>query len=145
MGSQARRTLWKTAKMDEDPVLDRIGNWGKWQAKKVAAFGLVGFFFGWQMLSMNLLLPEQDFWCVNEDCSCLEEPSAMGPSSGQPPLWFKDLEPSKTSKGGESERWCVRWDYDRSDWPETVVSQFHLVCERDYLRSMSQSLYMAGI
>jgi len=149
--------------MDEDPVLDRIGNWGKWQAKKVAAFGLVGFFFGWQMLSMNLLLPEQDFWCVNEDCSCLEEPSAMGPSSGQPPLWFKDLEPSKTSnvtksnrtecpgdvsktsEGGESEAWCVRWDYDRSDWPETVVSQFHLVCERDYLRSMSQSLYMAGI
>merc|ERR1712012_575609 len=163
MGSQARRTLWKTARMDEDPVLDRIGNWGKWQAKKVAAFGLVGFFFGWQMLSMNLLLPEQDFWCVNEDCSCLEEPSAMGPSSGQPPLWFKDFEPSKTSnvtksnrtecpgdvsktsEGGESEPWCVRWDYDRSDWPETVVSQFHLVCERDYLRSMSQSLYMAGI
>ena len=121
--------------------------------------------------------------CVNEDCSCLEEPSAMGPSSGQPPLWFKDLEPSKTSnvtksnrtecpedvsktsEGGESEvrrdegshvchqekylfflwivkvylhlypslelqPWCVRWDYDRSDWPETVVSQFHLVCER---------------
>ena len=72
----------------------------------------------------------------------------------------------------ELQAWCVRWDYDRSDWPETVVSQFHLVCERwdkvsyilwlsihhflckakcynffwrDYLRSMSQSLYMAGI
>ena len=42
--------------------------------------------------------------CVNEDCSCLEEPSAMGPSSGQPPLWFKDLEPSKTSNVTKSNR-----------------------------------------
>ena len=30
----------------------------------------------------------------------------------------------------ELQAWCVRWDYDRSDWPETVVSQFHLVCDR---------------
>jgi len=141
-------------------VLDRIGNWGKWQATKVGAFGLVGFFFGWQMLSMNLLLPEQEFWCLNEDCSCPSEPSG----SGLPPLWLKDNtskgsnETTRTNRtecptnivgksadGENSEPWCARWDYDRSDWPETVVSQFNLVCERDYLRSMSQSLYMAGI
>ena len=56
---------------------------------------------------------------------------------------------------------CRRWDWDRSTWPETVVSQFSLVqadqqggpvqcvvlqvCGRDYWRSMSQSLYMVGV
>jgi len=40
---------------------------------------------------------------------------------------------------------CKRWDYDREKWPETVVSQFNLVCHRDYWRSLSQSLYMFGL
>ena len=33
-----------------------------------------------------------------------------------------------------------RWDFDRSTYPESVVSQFSLVCENDYWRSLAQVL-----
>ena len=37
------------------------------------------------------------------------------------------------------------WDYTRDEYSETVVSQFNLVCKKDYWRSLSSSIYMTGI
>ena len=39
---------------------------------------------------------------------------------------------------------CSRWDFDRSVSPESVVSEFSLVCSNDGLRSVSSSVYMAS-
>ena len=39
---------------------------------------------------------------------------------------------------------CSRWDYDRVITPESVVSQFDLVCGNDYLRSLGSSVYMGS-
>ena len=36
-----------------DPVLGRIGSWGRWQAVTIAVFSLIGFFFGWHMLAVS--------------------------------------------------------------------------------------------
>jgi len=120
-----------------DPVLDRIGNWGRWQAIKIAAFGWVGFFFGWHMLAVNLLVPEQEFWC---------SPESLGLEAGvRPDDWNTTDGCTFAELGEQVHQICTRWDYDRSTWPETAVSQFDLVCDRDYLRSLSQSLYMFGV
>ena len=40
--------------------------------------------------------------------------------------------------------YSFRFDFDRSISPESVVSQFSLVCSRDYYRSLSSSVYMAS-
>ena len=37
-----------------------------------------------------------------------------------------------------------RWDFDRTKTPESVVSQFSLVCSNDVQRSLGSSLYMAA-
>ena len=57
------------------------------------------------------------------------------------PLFVAKRKDNRTS----ATRPCKRWDYDRSTWPETVVSQFDLVCDKEYWRSLSQALYMFGI
>ena len=49
--------------LEQDPVLQQIGNFGKWQARTIGAFSLIGFFFGWQMLAPSIIVPEVEYWC----------------------------------------------------------------------------------
>ena len=43
------------------------------------------------------------------------------------------------------ELYTFRFDFARDTYAESVVSQFGLVCSRDRLVTVSQSVYMAGI
>lgn len=147
-----------SSNMEEDPVLSRIGQFGKWQAKTIGVVQLVGFFTAWQMLAVSFLLPEIDFWCSPPGL----ETSLGGKLNWTSPLVVEnnitsldnckmyDYQYNATSSGvSEVEDLniteCSRWDYDRDVYPETVVSQFNLVCADDKLRSMSQAIYMFGI
>ena len=143
--------------MEEDPVLSRIGNFGKWQARRISVVQLVGFFTAWQMLVVSFIVPEIEFWC---------SPPGLDIPRGEKVNWTSpvivnnnkstydeckmfDLEYKTTTtlsdvnKSSVTE--CSRWDYARDVYPETVVSQFNLVCGNDKWRSLSQSIYMFGI
>jgi len=148
---------------EQDPVLSRIGNFGAWQARTIGAFCLIGFFFGWQMLAPSIIVPEVEYWCspAELDLALGERVNWTSPEIGgeeggldhcrvldvdystivENPLLVAKLQAERQS----ASRPCLRWDYDRSTWPETVVSQFDLVCDKEYWRSLSQSLYMFGI
>ena len=78
------------------------------------------------LFQVNLLIPEQDFWC---------SPSSLALPLGQKPQeqnqeQSEELELAQCTVPGDNLTACDRWDYDRSEWPETVVSQFDLVCQR---------------
>ena len=64
----------------EDPVISKIGNFGRWQvdkfqhvlhvlnvgilqAKRIGIVSMVGWVTAWQMLAVSFLIPSQDFWC----------------------------------------------------------------------------------
>ncbi|CAG5027905.1 unnamed protein product [Parnassius apollo] len=40
---------------------------------------------------------------------------------------------------------CTDFDYDRSVFRETIISQWNLVCDREYLKSLTQTIFMFGI
>ncbi|GBO20296.1 Solute carrier family 22 member 7, partial [Araneus ventricosus] len=39
---------------------------------------------------------------------------------------------------------CDSWEYDRSIYTSTIVSQWNLVCDRGWLVSMSKSIFVTG-
>ena len=140
--------------MEEDPVLRKIGNFGKWQFMKISIFGLGPILSAWQMLAVSFLLPETEFWC---------SPAGLQISLGESLNWTSPIDkdnnrpnacemfdldykistlPSEVNHTKVTA--CSRWDFSREVYPESVVSEFHLVCDNDRWRSLSQSIYMGG-
>ncbi|CAH2325251.1 solute carrier family 22 member 6-B-like [Pelobates cultripes] len=37
------------------------------------------------------------------------------------------------------------WDYDLSVYTSTIINEWNLVCQREYMKELAQSLYMAGV
>ena len=54
-----------------------------------------------------------------------------------------DLEVRNLSAANLSSE-CPRWDYAREIFPETAISQFDLVCSREFWVGLSQSIYLFG-
>ena len=40
---------------------------------------------------------------------------------------------------------CVKWEFDSSQFLSTITSDFGLVCSKEYLKSIAQTLYFAGM
>ena len=40
---------------------------------------------------------------------------------------------------------CETWEFDQTDFQSTITSDFNLVCGRDYLTSLAQTLYFVGM
>jgi len=90
-----------------------------------------------QKLSLGYILHEPHFWC-----SSVHLNRSVG---GRPP---KDVIPADQCRNDKhinrSTVPCEQWDYDRSEYPETAVSQFNLVCGDRYWIFLSQSIYILG-
>ncbi|XP_063403879.1 organic cation transporter protein-like isoform X2 [Mytilus trossulus] len=54
------------------------------------------------------------------------------------------LDGIKVNNGTVPKSKCTEWDYSREVYGPTIVTQFDLVCDKDWLRSTSKTLYFFG-
>lgn len=86
-----------------DAVQQAIGDLGKWQILVCLAISLVKFPVAWHQLAIVFMAPHQKYNCTTP---------AQNVSSDQ---CIVDINGTHTE--------CTTWEYDRSIFPETIISQ----------------------
>ncbi|XP_004921746.1 organic cation transporter protein [Bombyx mori] len=104
-------------KVDEDPITKIIGAIGKWQIWICFVVFLVKFPVAWHQMSIIFLAPPMNFTTSN--------------TSGD----FDNVCLENSSE----------YVYDHSIFQETIVSQWDLVCDRHWLKNLTQTIFMLGI
>ncbi|XP_054158724.1 organic cation transporter protein-like, partial [Oppia nitens] len=107
-------------------VTDIIGEWGLWQLNIVVFSISLQLFLIWHTLSVSFYAPTISYWCSDNSTDA-------GLGNNQT-LTLDDY-----CLNG-----CQNWTFDKSVFKSTIIDEFHLICDRQGLASLSQSMYMLG-
>jgi len=133
-----------------DQVTKVIGEVGRWQLEKIlivfiaAAPGLAHIFHA------GFITPKQKFWCK----------SAIDAATGEdiPPPWTVEY-PEKNKSYlvypgmhnysdkkllGHCIPGCTDYDFDPTFWVSTMITEWDLVCERSWLKTLAKLLLFTG-
>lgn len=109
--------------VSDDPVISVIGNFGVYQAGIAA----VGFFLtvvhSWQSLCLKFVAIKTEFNCSE----------GIGGPDHCTAYWGDNT----TSK-------CTKFIHDGSDFTETLAQRWDLVCDKEEINNLAQSVFFAG-
>lgn len=130
-------------------IVDLMGKWGTFQKKLL----IILFCFGcpncWNNLGLTFLAPKIDYWCS----------SSLNVSTDE---WKEQMIPKERKNDGLIYSQCLMysnftnnsnlnttvecdsWDYDLKFYQSTIIEKWNLVCDKEWLISLSQTLYFVG-
>lgn len=101
-----------------------IGNFGPWHLKFVSYYTIVYFISAFHNIGIVFYAARNNFWCADLDRN-LSEPE-------------RKMLINKCIPG------CKQYDYDRSLYGTTVVTEFGLICDKAWFVSACASIYQVG-
>lgn len=108
----------ESQKVKEDPLTKAIGAIGKWQIWICFVVFLVKFPVAWHQMSIIFLAPPMNFTCADSATESFDNQCYAN---------------------------CSSYKYDHSIFKETIISQWNLVCDRQWLKNLTQTVFMLGI
>ncbi|CAG9135425.1 unnamed protein product [Plutella xylostella] len=111
-----------TGKEKEDVLAKLVGHIGKWQLIVFTSIFLVKFSSGTVQMAIIFLTPKASFWCSKFDSNS-----------------------TSTVVNNTCYSGCVEYEYDTSPMETSIVSEWDLVCERQWLASFTQTVLQFGI
>ncbi|XP_054165996.1 organic cation transporter protein-like, partial [Oppia nitens] len=108
-------------------IADIVGEWGKWQFHFVAYCFILWSFAAINNMGYSFHAYNNDFWCSDVPIDYLNKTEDM--------KCFKFLSPNES---------CTEWQYDRTQFGNSIITEFDLVCSRSNFASISQTLFMLG-
>ncbi|KAF8778718.1 Organic cation transporter protein like [Argiope bruennichi] len=134
-------------------VSDLIGGYGPWQRDIFVLLFLASIPSAWHNLQMTFMAPKGvEFWCskpshLNMSVDSWRNMSVPPHHLGLDkrcyikPFWR--LEDNATVEESDLLK-CTNWEYDSSFYPSTIIDEWDLVCDREWLISFSVSIYNVG-
>ncbi|KAG8185674.1 hypothetical protein JTE90_008944 [Oedothorax gibbosus] len=135
-------------------ILDLVGGDGPWQRRVFAVIFCCAIPLACHNMGMSFLAPNVDHWCARTpefaNLSVKEWRIIGLPPNDNKCSRYKFIdkygENGKISNSsiGRTIVKCDSWEYDDSFYYSTIVNEFDLVCDREWLVSMSKSIFIAG-
>ncbi|XP_040062898.1 solute carrier family 22 member 6 [Ixodes scapularis] len=113
---------------------------GRWQLPPLLLTLLRGVPSAMLMMIINFAAPRTRIWC-NNDLEDHENFTRRNNLSENESATLGEC----WTKTNDSIVECKSWSFDHSVFSWTITEEFHLVCQRAWLRAMSQSFYMVGM
>ncbi|GFU44286.1 organic cation transporter protein [Trichonephila clavipes] len=115
---------------------DIIGSFGRWQLRIFLVLLYVNIVGMWQNFSIIFQTPNMNFRCI--------QPSSVHYYSNASAVVFDNRCEVPLEENSTIFVPCTKWEYDTSETSETIVSEWDLVCNREWLISVAKSMYMVG-
>ncbi|XP_066294743.1 solute carrier family 22 member 16-like [Branchiostoma lanceolatum] len=141
----------------DDLLREYLGEFGRFQKFTALLAILVGPTFGMSLVAMTFLAATPEHHCrvLGNSSSVGHRYQAEGYNFSVPLeniggtwkpsscLMFKESN-STTTPGNESTACTHGWEYDRTIYQSTIVTEYDLVCSTAWLKGLGQSSFMAG-
>ncbi|GBM57807.1 Organic cation transporter protein [Araneus ventricosus] len=138
----------------EEDLMDLVGGDGPWQRWLFLVILLCPIPDASHNMSMSFFAPNIDYWCAqppNINISIEQWKAVALPAEDQHCSRYKFINISDIHEeslyhnvSNSPTISCDSWEYDDSIYTSTVLGKFNLVCDREWLISMSKSIFIAG-
>ncbi|XP_077977749.1 organic cation transporter protein-like [Glandiceps talaboti] len=142
--------------MKFDEILEYLGSFGKYQKIQLALVCLAAIPCAFYSTANTFLSASSDHYCLTYDNQTYNDVSTLKnctiPYDNDGSEWSKcnrynvTLSPQPDCYSGRDDTLeCDNgWVYDRSTYERTVVHDFDLVCDKDWMKQLSKSIVLLG-
>lgn len=152
--STEKGSISKDNEQEED-IMDFVGGEGPWQRWLFVIIITCSIPDAGHNFAMSFLAPNLDHWCARTpsfiNVSVEEWKAVALPPDDKHCSRYKYLNISDFHQDHIKHNFaktetiaCDSWEYDNSVYHSTVLSEWNLVCDREWLVSMSKSIFLAG-
>ncbi|XP_011312309.1 organic cation transporter protein [Fopius arisanus] len=125
-----------------DTIQEAMGVMGPWQIIITVALSLVNFPVAWHQLSIVFLAPPANFTCINP--TPVDNKTVYSTEDTQCFVNVTLLTSSNITELGSPVK-CTQFEYDKSVFDSTIITEWDLICDRQQLANIAQSCTMFGI
>ncbi|ELT94945.1 hypothetical protein CAPTEDRAFT_62237, partial [Capitella teleta] len=131
--------------MDVDEALSRLGRFGRWQVVTYCLVCCSVTISGcWHMLAIVFIGGEPDHHCALEEGQWKNETIPLEKQKNGDYAYSKCWKYSNFSLGNETIKCDQGWYY-APEYKETIITEWNLVCDKNYLMETSQSVFSVGV